>query len=633
MLEGNGRTGVAGRGRARSGRTGSRRARLSLIVMTLALAAIVLGGTTALAGGSAPTVETEKPGPAGIGRTSLALLGTVNPNSSNVSECYFEYGSSESSLEDRASCSYLPGEGETPVPVTASVSGLAESTTYYFRLHAVSGEGASTGGTRQATTLPNAPNTNTEPANPVGRTSATLNAYVNPDGSEVAECEFEWGQSPESLTNRAECSSPPGEGSLPVAVHATIGGLSESSTYYYRVMARNAYGYTHGGRANLETRPSAPSVNVEYAVSVTHTSAVLKGSLNPDGAKVEACYFEWGTSGPDEHRAPCEPAEPGSGEAPVQVTAQLSGLAEGASYRFRLVSGNAHGTSTSGALGFSTPPNVPKLFIGRPRELSDRSALLTAKVDPQDEQITGCTFEYGTTPALGGKVPCTTLPPQDERYSPVSALATGLSATTTYFYRLRAVDASGITYSREETLTTYAAGLLPTIRKISPRKGSSGGGTTVTIKGENLLDTAAVSFGEGETTDILSDSADTVVVVAPPGVGTVDVVVRTGNGESEIVPADLYAYGKPIVTSVTPGHGPLGGGTPVTVTGNGFEPGTTGTTFIFGKANATAVECTSSTTCTMLTPARSKAGTAKIQAIVASHKSSVSPGGTFSYES
>ncbi len=633
MLEGNGRTGGAERRRAKAGRTNSRIARLSLIALILALTALALGGSDALAGGSAPTVETEKPGPAGIGRTSLGLLGTVNPNSSNVSECYFEYGTSESSLEDRAPCSYLPGEGETPVPVTASVTGLAESTTYYFRLHAVNGEGAGSGGIRASTTLPNAPNTNTEPANPVGRTSATLNAYVNPDGSEVAECEFEWGPSPESLTNRAECSSPPGEGSLPVAVHATIGGLSESSTYYYRVMARNAYGSTHGGKANLETLPSAPSVNVEYAVSVTHTSAVLKGSLNPDGARVETCYFEWGTSGPDEHRAPCEPAEPGSGEAPVQVTAQLSALAESGSYRFRLVAGNVHGTSTSGALGFSTLPNVPKLFIGRPRELADQSALLTAKVDPQDEQITGCTFEYGATPALGGKVPCTSLPPQEERYSQVSALATGLSATTTYIYRLRAQDASGVTYSREETLTTYAAGLLPIITKIGPHKGSSGGGTTVTIKGQNLLGTTAVSFGEGETTDIVSDSADAVVVIAPPGVGRVDIVVRTGNGESEIVPADQYEYGKPTVTSVTPGHGPLGGETPVTVTGNGFEPGTTGTTFIFGKADATAVECTSSTTCTMLTPAKSKAGTAKIQAIVNGHKSSVSPGGAFTYES
>jgi hypothetical protein len=41
----------------------------------------------------------------------------------------------------------------------------------------------------------------------------------------------------------------------------------------------------------------------------------------------------------------------------------------------------------------------------------------------------------------------------------------------------------------------------------------------------------------------------------------------------------------------------------VTVTGAGFLPGKTATTFKFGTAKATSVNCASTTECTMLAPA------------------------------
>ena len=50
------------------------------------------------------------------------------------------YGSS-------VSCSALPGSGSSPVVVAASIaSGLAENTTYHYRISATNGSGTSKGG-------------------------------------------------------------------------------------------------------------------------------------------------------------------------------------------------------------------------------------------------------------------------------------------------------------------------------------------------------------------------------------------------------------------------------------------------------------------------------------------------------
>ncbi len=607
-------------------------ARRPFVAVPLVMIVVLATGAMALASGGAPTAETERA--SAVGRTSVVLNAMVNPNGVPVGECVFEYGSSESALSSSVPCSYSPGEGETPVPVTATVEGLPETTAFFFRIHAKSAAGESNGATKPFTTLPTAPIANTEGPAAVGHMSATFSGLITPNDAEVTECFFEYGTVPSELSSTVACSTAPGAGSSPVLVHGSVSDLEESTVYYYRVVARNSFALEHGGRANLETLPAAPRANTEPAISVGHTTATLRGFVNPNGATVESCFFEWGTTSFEEHTTPCEQAGVGSGEAPVAVSAQLTGLAESASYRFRLVATNLRGTAMGGGSGFATLPSVAKVLIQRPTELSDESASFRARIDPQGETITGCTFEYGTTPALGQKVNCSALPPSGEKFSSVSADVTGLSPTTAYLVRIRAVDASGTTYSKEEAFTTFKAGLLPIVTKIKPRKGESSGGNAVTLDGQNLAHAVAVRFGETETTAITADTPDSLTVTAPAGVGVVDIIVTTENGESKPVSGDRYTYGRPTIAAVSPGHGPTAGGIEVTVTGSGFEPGAGGTTFAFGKNPATAVECASSTVCTMLTPAafKAKKGTVKVQAKVAGKGSSAAPAATFVYE-
>ncbi len=86
-----------------------------------------------------------------IGPSSATLRGLVDPDGSEVTECTIEYGPA-GSLADQAPCSPISGDGTTPEAVTVQVSGLTPSTTYSFRVRAVTEGGASTGATVSFTT-------------------------------------------------------------------------------------------------------------------------------------------------------------------------------------------------------------------------------------------------------------------------------------------------------------------------------------------------------------------------------------------------------------------------------------------------------------------------------------------------
>ena len=96
-----------------------------------------------------PTVETQTA--LSVTATSATLNATVNPNGEAVGDCYFEYGTTES-YGSSVPCTSLPGSGESPVNVSALITGLTTSTTYHFRIVAASPGGASYGNDQTFTT-------------------------------------------------------------------------------------------------------------------------------------------------------------------------------------------------------------------------------------------------------------------------------------------------------------------------------------------------------------------------------------------------------------------------------------------------------------------------------------------------
>ncbi|WP_413807731.1 IPT/TIG domain-containing protein [Streptomyces sp. OE57] len=142
----------------------------------------------------------------------------------------------------------------------------------------------------------------------------------------------------------------------------------------------------------------------------------------------------------------------------------------------------------------------------------------------------------------------------------------------------------------------FGYAVAPTLSGISPAMGPAVGGTTVTLTGSNLLG-ATVRFGGVSATSVTVVSATQITAVAPAGSGTVQVTVTTPGGTSNGV---AYSYvAVPVVASVSPGQGPVGGGNTVTLTGSGL----TGVTAVnFGAAPALSFTVVSATQITAVAP-------------------------------
>ena len=72
------------------------------------------------------------------------------------------------------------------------------------------------------------------------------------------------------------------------------------------------------------------------------------------------------------------------------------------------------------------------------------------------------------------------------------------------------------------------------------------------------------------------------------------------------------------VASVSPSYGSISGGTTVTISGTGFSTSSGATTVDFGTTPATNVSCTSTTTCTAVSPATTSAGAVPVTVITSS---------------
>ena len=301
---------------------------------------------------NAPTVVTKAA--SAVAQTTATVNATVNPHGGEVTKCEFEYGTTNA-YGSTASCASLPGSGTSPVAVSASLTGLTANTTYHFRISATNAGGTSKGADETFTTLPGAPTVVTKPASSVTQTTATLNATVNPNGVGVTKCEFEYGTNTEYKSTPVACSALPGSGTSPVAVSASVTGLTANTTYHVRISATSGSGTSKGADETFKTTANAPAVVTGSASTAGPTLATLNATVNPNGGEVSECTLEYGTTISYGASAPCAPS-PGSGTSPIAVSAAVTGLSESNTYHFRISATNAGGTSKGSDQTFKTAP-------------------------------------------------------------------------------------------------------------------------------------------------------------------------------------------------------------------------------------------------------------------------------------
>ncbi|HYI19623.1 MAG TPA: hypothetical protein VD836_13005 [Solirubrobacteraceae bacterium] len=141
---------------------------------------------------------------------------------------------------------------------------------------------------------------------------------------------------------------------------------------------------------------------------------------------------------------------------------------------------------------------APEVTTGAADPVGETAATLNGTVDPNGEE-TSYAFEYGTTTEYGLTTEAQTVPAGDEPV-PVTAELIGLSAATTYHYRLVSGD---VVQGADATFTTAAGEPQPALPEISARGYTERQVTSVTLKARidpnRAATTYAVEWGYSES--------------------------------------------------------------------------------------------------------------------------------------
>jgi IPT/TIG domain-containing protein len=130
------------------------------------------------------------------------------------------------------------------------------------------------------------------------------------------------------------------------------------------VVVTDANGTSSGGPVYTYIAP--PTVATEAASALTQTSATLNATVNPNGAEVSECKFEYGTSTGYGTSVPCS-TPPGAGTSAVAVSASLVALTASTTYHFRIVASNPGGANVGADQTFSTRSTVAVTPTPTPR--------------------------------------------------------------------------------------------------------------------------------------------------------------------------------------------------------------------------------------------------------------------------
>src|SRR5436190_2084043 len=231
-----------------------------------------------------------------------------------------------------------------------------------------------------------------------------------------------------------------------------VTGLNASTTYYYRVRAYNISGTS--GNSNVVnvatlTATGPPVVITNPATLIASFSAILNGSVNPHGLTTTV-YFQYGTT---ISYGSTTLSQIKTGNTYQSVSGNVNGLTASTTYHFRIVATNSSGTRYGSDRTFNTlsATGTPVVITNAARNIASSSAALNGSVDPHG-LTTAVRFQYGTTTNYGHITANQTK--TGNAYQNVAANISGLTASTTYHFRILATNSSGTRYGGDRTFRT-----------------------------------------------------------------------------------------------------------------------------------------------------------------------------------
>ncbi len=387
-----------------------------------------------------------------IDESSATLNGYLYPNDTTDTEHWFEWGLNSINLTPTNRIGQISNGS-----FEETITGLEAGTTYYFRAVAQNSAGTSYGSIRSFRTdsasVQNQPSVSTSNASNIGQNSATLNGYVNPNGTTDTSRWFEWGTNSSNLNYS---TSRINQGSSASSFNETISGLSSNTTYYFRAVAENSAGTVQGSvlsfRTGSQPTTNRPSVSTSAASNINGNSATLGGYLYTNGSSDTNRWFEWGTNSGNLNRSTSRISQSYDGA----FSESISGLSANTTYYFRAVGENSGGVDYGSTRSFRTETgqtaDAPDVTTSSATNIYEDSARLNGYVDPNDSTDTTYWFEWGTSSS--------NLSRSTNRFNlgssatNVSETISNLSTDTTYYFRVAAENSAGTDYGSVRSFRT-----------------------------------------------------------------------------------------------------------------------------------------------------------------------------------
>jgi glucose/arabinose dehydrogenase len=315
---------------------------------------------------------------------------------------------------------------------SVALTGLADSTTYHYRVKSRDAAGNLATSTDQTFTTSDVtpPVISGLTATAVAATSATIQWTTN----EASDSQVDYG--PTTSYGSTTTLDP----TLRTAHTVALSGLTDGTTYHYRVKSKDAAGnLAASSDATFTTNDITPPVISGIAVSsVAGTSTTIQWTTN----ELADSQVEYGLTASYGSTTTVDPT------LRTAHSVALTGLADSTTYHYRVKSRDAAGNlATSTDQTFTTSDVTPPVISGL---TATAVAATSATIQWTTNEASDSQVDYGPTTSYGST---TTLDPT-LRTAHTVALS-GLTDGTTYHYRVKSKDAaSNLAASSDATFTT-----------------------------------------------------------------------------------------------------------------------------------------------------------------------------------
>ncbi|HBC78587.1 MAG TPA: hypothetical protein DEO60_09775 [Bacteroidales bacterium] len=199
-----------------------------------------------------------------------------------------------------------------------------------------------------------------------------------------------------------------------------------------------------------------PTAETRAATNIKKSTGTLNGIVNANSFPASVA-FEFGTTSIYGILIPAA-QNPVTGNVPVNVSTEITGLKPGITYHYRIVAANSFGRVTGIDIPFKYHGEVPHAETHAATKCSPGSAQLNGIVNTRGMPAV-VAFEFGLTADYGSLIEASQSPVSGPAASIVSAIVPHLNAGTNYHYRIVATNDEGTVYGEDKTFKSeYSLG-------------------------------------------------------------------------------------------------------------------------------------------------------------------------------